>query len=116
MNQTDRSDFRSSPSNLIQIEETISQQVARERERLEREADILTPSLRHFKRPFERPFTHAQRASTTVVFGGLTWKHETLVQGVLEGLRQQRAMQPDVSPLRGQPVRKLSTTRRRSTQ
>ena len=43
------------------------------------------PSL-HFKRPIERPFTRAERDSTTILFGGLTWKHERLIQGVLEGL------------------------------
>ena len=43
------------------------------------------PSL-HFKRPVERPFTRAERDTTTILFGGLTWKHERLIQGVLEGL------------------------------
>ncbi|MGB9605705.1 MAG: activator of (R)-2-hydroxyglutaryl-CoA dehydratase, partial [Bryobacteraceae bacterium] len=40
----------------------------------------------HFKRPVERPFTRGERATTTILFGGLTWKHERLIQGVLEGL------------------------------
>src|SRR5262249_30933839 len=42
--------------------------------------------VHHFKRPVERPFTAAQRANTTLLFGGLTWKHEKLVHGALEGL------------------------------
>lgn len=40
----------------------------------------------HFHRPVERPFTRRERETTKILFGGLTWKHEKLVQGVLEGL------------------------------
>ncbi|MBI2840969.1 MAG: activator of (R)-2-hydroxyglutaryl-CoA dehydratase [Acidobacteria bacterium] len=40
----------------------------------------------HFAKPVERPFTRAERDTTTILFGGLTWKHERLVQGALEGL------------------------------
>ena len=36
--------------------------------------------------PSEKPFTREQRANTTLLFGGLTWKHEKLVHGALEGL------------------------------
>jgi predicted nucleotide-binding protein (sugar kinase/HSP70/actin superfamily) len=42
--------------------------------------------VRHFKRPVERPFTRADRGHTTVLFGGLTWNHERLIQGAWEGL------------------------------
>lgn len=45
-----------------------------------------SPGPAHFKRPVERPFTRAERSTTTILFGGLTWKHERLIQGVLEGL------------------------------
>ncbi|MBX5493820.1 MAG: activator of (R)-2-hydroxyglutaryl-CoA dehydratase [Bryobacteraceae bacterium] len=34
----------------------------------------------------ERPFTKEQRGHTTLLFGGLTWKHEKLVHGALESL------------------------------
>jgi len=40
----------------------------------------------HFKRPAERTFTRDQREHTTVLFGGLTWNHERLIQGAWEGL------------------------------
>lgn len=33
----------------------------------------------------ELPFTAAERSSVTILFGGLTWKHERLIQGLLEG-------------------------------
>ena len=42
--------------------------------------------VHHFKRPVEKPFTREQRTNTTLLFGGLTWKHEKLVHGALEGL------------------------------
>jgi predicted nucleotide-binding protein (sugar kinase/HSP70/actin superfamily) len=81
-----------SPSaNLVQIgsasiEETIRQRLAEERARLEREAGLVHHDHNQFKRPKERPFTKSERGHTTLLFGGLTWKHEKLVQGALEGL------------------------------
>jgi predicted nucleotide-binding protein (sugar kinase/HSP70/actin superfamily) len=42
--------------------------------------------LKHFEKPKERPFTKKERESTTLLFGGLTWKHERLLQGYFEGL------------------------------
>ena len=79
-----------SPSaNLVQIgsiEEVIQQRLAEERARLEREAGVPKQDVHHFKRPAERPFTRQERAFTTLLFGGLTWKHEKLVHGALEGL------------------------------
>jgi hypothetical protein len=32
-------------------------------------------------RPHELPFTAEERDSVTILFGGLTWKHERLIQG-----------------------------------
>ncbi len=46
----------------------------------------LAGGARHFKRPVERPFRREERPYTTILFGGLTWKHERLIQAVLEGL------------------------------
>ena len=40
---------------------------------------------RHFRRPIERPFTAEERGRVTILFGGLTWKHERLIQAVLQG-------------------------------
>ncbi|MCC6344218.1 MAG: activator of (R)-2-hydroxyglutaryl-CoA dehydratase [Bryobacterales bacterium] len=42
--------------------------------------------MHHFKRPAERYFKADQRGHTTLLFGGLTWKHEKLIHGALEGL------------------------------
>ena len=64
----------------------IQQRLAEERERLEKEAGLVKREAHHFKKPVEKPFTAEQRGSTTLLFGGLTWKHEKLVHGALEGL------------------------------
>ncbi len=53
---------------------------------MEREAGFAKREVHHFKKPVEKPFTKDQRGKTTLLFGGLTWKHEKLVHGALEGL------------------------------
>jgi predicted nucleotide-binding protein (sugar kinase/HSP70/actin superfamily) len=72
-------------SGLVQIEDAIRQRVEEEKLRLEQEAGRSRSSA-PFKKPIERPFTREQRPFTTILFGGLTWKHETLIHGALEGL------------------------------
>jgi predicted nucleotide-binding protein (sugar kinase/HSP70/actin superfamily) len=67
-------------------EELIRQRLEDERRRLEREAGIEQRAVQQFHKPVERPFTKAQRGHTTLLFGGLTWKHEKLIHGALEGL------------------------------
>ncbi|MDP9263447.1 MAG: 2-hydroxyglutaryl-CoA dehydratase, partial [Acidobacteriota bacterium] len=74
---------------LVQIspvEEAIRQRVAEERDRLEKQAGLAQKQVHHFHKPIERGFTADQRPHTTLLFGGLTWKHEKLVHGALEGL------------------------------
>jgi predicted nucleotide-binding protein (sugar kinase/HSP70/actin superfamily) len=73
-------------TDLVQIEDSIRQRLEAERARLELEEGLYSAEHRHFKRPVERPFTRDQRATTTLLFGGLTWKHEKLIHGALEGL------------------------------
>jgi predicted nucleotide-binding protein (sugar kinase/HSP70/actin superfamily) len=75
--------------NLVQIgsvEEKIEKRLAEERARLEQEAGVQKKVRSHFEKPVERPFTKDQRGHTTLLFGGLTWKHERLVHGAFEGL------------------------------
>src|SRR5271154_5119527 len=76
--------------NLVQIgspiEDVIKQRLLEERARLENEAGVAKREVHHFKRPAEKHFTAGQRGETTLLFGGLTWKHEKLVHGALEGL------------------------------
>lgn len=52
---------------------------------------------RHFRRPVEAPFTAADRDHVTILFGGLTWKHELMIQAVLQnnGYKCERLPTPD---------------------
>lgn len=79
------------PTSLVQIapnagEDQIRQRLEEARRQLEQEAGITHRQKQHFHKPIERPFTKSQRAHTTVLFGGLTWKHEHLVQATLHNL------------------------------
>lgn len=67
-------------------EAEIQRLLLEERMRLEKEYGVGSKPIDHFKKPFENTFTKDQRADTTILFGGLTWKHEKLIKGVLEGL------------------------------
>lgn len=67
-------------------EAEIQRLLLEERMRLEKEYGVDSKRIDHFKRPLENTFTKDQRANTTILFGGLTWKHEKLIKGVLQGL------------------------------
>ena len=41
--------------------------------------------MREFKKPVERTFTAAERDQVTILFGGLTWKHEEMIKAVFHG-------------------------------
>ena len=43
-------------------------------------------TVQHYKRPVERPFTKIEREHTTILFGGLTYTHDYLIEGALKGL------------------------------
>src|SRR6516225_4538272 len=68
-----------------QIEEEIQRRLAAERARLSKEARLETIRPQHFRRPVERAFTAAERGKVTILIGGLTWKHEKVMQAVFEG-------------------------------
>lgn len=42
--------------------------------------------VHHFRRPLERPFTRAERKRVTLLFGGLSRRHDRLLQAALHGL------------------------------
>src|ERR1700690_2262037 len=74
---------------VIQIsskEELIRQKLEDERRRLEKEAGLERRAVQEFPKPGHSAFTKSQRDHTTILFGGLTWKHEKLLHGALEGL------------------------------
>ncbi|MGH9488817.1 MAG: hypothetical protein ACRD04_14680 [Terriglobales bacterium] len=68
-----------------QRERAIVQRLAAERLRLRQQAGLDTTAARHFHRPVERPFTGEERNHVTILFGGLTWKHERLIQAAFQG-------------------------------
>jgi predicted nucleotide-binding protein (sugar kinase/HSP70/actin superfamily) len=77
--------------------EVVQEQEVRRRLREERKRLLAAAGLegpRHFLRPVERPFTADQRGTTTLLFGGLTIKHERLVLGALQGLGYRCEMLP----------------------
>src|SRR5262249_7297134 len=69
---------------------------ANEGRRLEAEAHV---RANHFQRPVERPFTAAERSRVTILFGGLTWKHEWLLRAAFAsaGYRVELLPTPDVA-------------------
>ncbi len=68
-------------------EDEIASQLIAERERLEQAAGLVQARVQHFRRPVERPFTAEERQRVTILFGGLTWKHEKLIEAVFPWLR-----------------------------
>jgi predicted nucleotide-binding protein (sugar kinase/HSP70/actin superfamily) len=81
-----------------QVEEEIRRRVQAERARLQGQ---IAPQGRreHFHRPIERPFTAADRDRVTILFGGLTSKHEWLIKSVFQsaGYKVEVLPTPDVA-------------------
>ncbi len=50
------------------------------------EHGLLEPAAGQFRRPAERPVTRAHRDEVTVLFGGLTFAHEELIEAGMRGL------------------------------
>src|SRR3972149_3155181 len=69
---------------IVSGEAQIRRRLDEERRRLELEAGIERREVHHFHKPIELPFTKLQRDDTTLLFGGLTWKHERLGHAALE--------------------------------
>jgi predicted nucleotide-binding protein (sugar kinase/HSP70/actin superfamily) len=66
------------------VERDIADRVAAARERLTRRAGLVSERPKQYRRPVERPFTADERASVTILIGGLTARHEVLIQSALE--------------------------------
>jgi len=69
-----------------EIQNFIDLQMEKEKIRLEKEAGITSSNIQHFSAPTENLFTADQRGNTTLLFGGLTWGHEHLIEGAFKGL------------------------------
>ncbi|HWZ52868.1 MAG TPA: hypothetical protein VNW54_15520 [Granulicella sp.] len=65
------------------FEVEIQSRIDAERARLRAEAGLAR--MREFKKPVERTFTAAERDYVTILFGGLTWKHEEMIKAVFHG-------------------------------
>ncbi len=61
----------------------IQARIDAERARLRAEAGLAR--LREFKKPVERTFVGSERDYVTILFGGLTWKHEEMIKSVFHG-------------------------------
>src|SRR5580658_7819538 len=53
--------------------------------------------VNHYKAYKPKPFTRAQREETTILFGGLTWKHERLIQGAMHNLKYKAEPLPNIN-------------------
>ena len=80
------------------IEQEIQRRLDAERARLQ--ASVAAHAARtHFRRPMERPFTAAERDRVTILFGGLTSKHEWLIKSAFQsaGYKVDVLPTPDVA-------------------
>ena len=57
----------------------------------------MATAVTHYTSYKARPFTREQRDTTTILFGGLTWKHERLVQGVFNNLNYNARPLPNIT-------------------
>ena len=55
------------------------------------------PIIEHYSAYKPRPFTREQRAETTILYGGLTWKHERMMQGALHNLKYKAEPLPNIA-------------------
>ncbi|MCI0423188.1 MAG: hypothetical protein L0312_28855, partial [Acidobacteria bacterium] len=53
--------------------------------------------VKHYEAYKPRPFTRAERDKVTILFGGLTWKHERLVQGAFHNQGYKAEPLPNVA-------------------
>lgn len=56
-----------------------------------------TGTVPHYSAYRPRPFTREERRDVTILFGGLTWKHERLVQAALHNLNYNAEPLPNVA-------------------
>jgi predicted nucleotide-binding protein (sugar kinase/HSP70/actin superfamily) len=56
-----------------------------------------TAPVTHYTAYTPRPFTRDERETVTILYGGLTWKHERLIQGVFHNLHYQAEPLPNVA-------------------
>jgi hypothetical protein len=61
------------------------------------EEEFIPEAVSHYKTYNPRPFRREEREATTILFSGLTWKHERLIQGVFHNLNYHAEPLPNVT-------------------
>jgi len=86
---------------VSRAEQEFEEQVEDYRRALLREVGLDQGEVQHFKRPYERGWPLVDRATTTIIYCGLTASHEQIALGVLEGIgyKAQRLPLPDFEAL-----------------
>src|ERR1700756_5769816 len=54
-------------------------------------------AVKHYKAYKPRPFKREERDKVTVLFGGLTWKHERLIQAAFHNLNYKAEPLPNIN-------------------
>jgi predicted nucleotide-binding protein (sugar kinase/HSP70/actin superfamily) len=57
----------------------------------------MATSVAHYTAYKPRPFTREQRDKVTILYGGLTWKHERLIQGTMQNLGYNAKPLPNIA-------------------
>ena len=55
------------------------------------------PIIDHYSAYKPRPFAREERETTTILYGGLTWKHERMMQGALHNLKYKAEPLPNIA-------------------
>lgn len=55
------------------------------------------PVVDHYTAYRPRPFTREERDKVTILYGGLTWKHERLIQGVMHNMKYNAEPLPNIT-------------------
>lgn len=55
------------------------------------------PSVNHYTAYKPKPFTRDEREKVTILYGGLTWKHERLIQGALHNMHYNAEPLPNIA-------------------
>src|SRR3972149_10218779 len=68
----------------VDMVDDIGRRCADARQRLERRAHIASAPVTHYRLPPERSFTAQERGHVTILFGGLSARHERLIKAVFD--------------------------------
>ena len=60
-------------------------------------ATATQPTVNHYKAYKPRPFSRKERETTTILYGGLTWKHERIIQGTMHNMKYNAQPLPNVA-------------------